>query len=151
MNKEIRDYQESMFFGLNFRQFFCSLLAILAAVGIYFGMRDLAGEDVIGWLCMVGAAPFAACGFFKYHGMTAEQFLWAFIKSEFLYPKRLLYRSEDLYYSCMEEAIHFGEKTGKDGSRIRKKQEEKAEKSEKKRRRRNRKKKKRRRGRDTND
>lgn len=150
MNKEIRDYQESMFFGLNFRQFFCSLLAILAAVGIYFGMRDLVGEEAIGWLCMVGAAPFAACGFFKYHGMTAEQFLWAFIKSEFLYPKRLLYRSEDLYYSCMEETILFGEKTGKDGSRIRKKQEEKAEKSEKKRRRRNRKKKKRR-GRDTDD
>lgn len=39
MNKEIRDYQESMFFGLNFRQFFCSLLAVLTAVGIYFGIQ----------------------------------------------------------------------------------------------------------------
>lgn len=37
MNKEIRDYQESMFFGLNFRQCAFSVLAILAAVAIYFG------------------------------------------------------------------------------------------------------------------
>ena len=75
MNKEIRDYQESMFFGLDFRQCLFSVLAILAAVGIYFGVRNLLGEEVTGWLCVLGAAPFAACGFFKYHGMNAEQFL----------------------------------------------------------------------------
>ena len=28
-------------------------------------------------MCIVGAAPFAALGFFTYHGMTAEQFIWA--------------------------------------------------------------------------
>ena len=75
MNKEIRDYQESMFFGLNFRQCAFSVLAILAAVAIYFGTKGRLPDDVQGWLCMLGAAPFAACGFFKYHGMTAEQFL----------------------------------------------------------------------------
>ena len=73
MNKEIRDYQESMFFGLNFRQCAFSVLAILAAVAIYFGTKGRLPDDVQGWLCMLGAAPFAACGFFKYHGMTAEQ------------------------------------------------------------------------------
>ena len=40
-------------------------------------------------MCILGAAPFAACGFFSYHGMTAEQLLWAWIKSEILMPKRL--------------------------------------------------------------
>ena len=34
MNKEIRDYQESMFWGLSFRQCLFSVLAILAALGI---------------------------------------------------------------------------------------------------------------------
>ena len=73
MNKEIRDYQESMFWGLSFRQCLFSVLAILAALGIYFVTRKYAGEQVTGWLCVLGAAPFAACGFFRYHGMTAEQ------------------------------------------------------------------------------
>lgn len=74
MNKEIRDYQESMFMGLDLRQCVCSVLAILTAIGIYFGMREITGQEITGWLCVLGATPFAACGFFKYHGMTAEQF-----------------------------------------------------------------------------
>lgn len=109
INKEIRDYQESMFFGLNFRQFVFSLLAVLAAVAIYFGTERIASGEARGWLCMLGAAPFAACGFFKYHGMTAEQFLWVVIKSELLYPKKLHYQPEDLYYACMSDAILAGE------------------------------------------
>ena len=118
MNKEIRNYQESMFFGLDFRQCLFSVLAILAAVGIYFGVHNLFGEEVTGWLCVLSAAPFAVCGFFKYHGMNAEQFLWAVIKSEILYPKRLVYRTENLYLSCMEETILAGEKSGKDGAEM---------------------------------
>ncbi|MFR8332319.1 MAG: PrgI family protein [Oscillospiraceae bacterium] len=35
---------------------------------------------------ILGAAPFAACGFFTYHGMTAEQTLWAWFKSQVLTP-----------------------------------------------------------------
>lgn len=126
MNKEIRNYQESMFMGLNLRQCVFSVLAILAAVGIYFGLKDIAGDEITGWLCILGAAPFAACGFFQYHGMNAEQFLWAYIKSEFLYPKRLLFQSEDVYYSCMEETIRLGENNQTDGAGIRRKQEAKA-------------------------
>lgn len=110
MNKEIRNYQESMFMGLNLRQCIFSLLAIAVTVGIYFGLGKYVGQEMTGWLCILGAAPFAACGFFQYHGMNAEQFAWAYIKSEFLYPKRLLFQSEDLYHACMEETLGLGRK-----------------------------------------
>ena len=110
MPKEIRDYQESIFFGLSTRQFICSLLAVGAAVGLYFGLRPLVGSEEVGWMCILGAAPFAACGFFKYHGMTAEQVAWAWFKSEFLYPKKLVFKSDSLYYEAMKEAITEGEK-----------------------------------------
>ena len=33
-------------------------------------------------------------GFVKYNGMTAEQFVWAWIKSEFLMPKKLMFQSQ---------------------------------------------------------
>lgn len=39
--KEIREYQESIFFGLSARQFLCSLLAVGAAVGLYFLLRPM--------------------------------------------------------------------------------------------------------------
>ena len=61
-------------------------------------------------MCILGAAPFAACGFFKYHGMTAEQVAWAWFKSEFLYPKKLVFKSENLYYEALKDAIAEGEK-----------------------------------------
>ena len=59
-------------------------------------------------MCILGAAPFAACGFFSYHGMTAEQLLWAWIKSEILMPKRLVFRSDCLYYQIMQPAMAEG-------------------------------------------
>ena len=108
--KEIRDYQESIFFGLSTRQFICSLLAVGVAVGLYFGLRPLVGNKEVGWMCILGAVPFAACGFFKYHGMTAEQVAWAWFKSEFLYPKKLVFKSDSLYYEAIQDAIAEGEK-----------------------------------------
>ena len=129
MNKEIRNYQESMFMGLNLRQCIFSLLAITVAVGIYFGLGKYVGQEMTGWMCILGAAPFAACGFFQYHGMNAEQFAWAYIKSEFLYPKRLLFQSEDLYHACMEETLTLGEKTKGNGTALLKKREQRARKT----------------------
>ena len=103
--KEIRDYQESVFFGLSFRQFFCSVMAVGTAVGLYFWLHPLLGTEMTGWMCIFGAAPFAACGFFHYHGMTAEQFAWAFVKSEVLYPKKLVFKSNSLYYEAVRGAM----------------------------------------------
>lgn len=63
--KEIRDYQESIFFGLSTRQFICSLLAVGVAVGIYFCLRPLVGSEEVGWMCILGAAPFADLRLFQ--------------------------------------------------------------------------------------
>ena len=56
----------------------------------------------MGWVCILAAFPFALGGFFTYNGMTLERFLMAYIRSEFLMPKRLLFRTEDLYVKLME-------------------------------------------------
>ena len=105
INKEIRDYTESMFFGLSLRQFIFSLLAVLVAVGIYFGLQPLLGVETTSWMCIIGAAPFAAIGFIKYHGMTAEQFVWAWLKSEFINVKKLPFKATNLYYEAMKSYI----------------------------------------------
>lgn len=80
-----------------------SLLACGVAVGIYLGLRDALGTETVSWLCILGAAPFAAMGFVKYHGMTAEKFFAAWLRSEFLVPKRLTFRSTNLYWEAMQE------------------------------------------------
>lgn len=102
INREIRDYTESMFFGLSMRQFFFSVIACVVAVGIYFLFRTKVGVEKVSWMCVLGAAPFAALGFVNYHGMNAEQFVWAWIKSEILLPKRLLFQPENIYYEVLK-------------------------------------------------
>ena len=106
INREIRDYTESVFFGLSPRQFFFSLAAVGVAVGLFFLLRKHFGMETVSWMCILGAAPFAALGFIRYHGMSAEQFLWAWIRSELMEPKRLTAeRTQNLYYELMKESI----------------------------------------------
>lgn len=108
INREIRNYTESMFFGLSMRQFVFSVLAILVAVGLYFLLKPHFGTETVSWMCILGAAPFAALGFITYHGMTAEQFLWAWLRSELLEPKELCFEASNLYYEAFKDKLEGG-------------------------------------------
>ena len=103
INREIRDYTESMFFGLSLRQFFFSVLACGVAVGIYLGLNPIIGTETTSWLCIVAAFPFAVMGFLKYNGMTAEKFIWAWIKSTFMIPKVLTFGNTNYYYAMFAD------------------------------------------------
>ena len=110
VNKEIRNYTESIFFGLSMRQFFFSVLACAFAVLVYFLLQPYFGLETLSWLCILAAAPFAALGFVTYNGMVAEQIAWAYIKTKFLIPSRFSFESENLYFLCCKDGI---EKTQK--------------------------------------
>ena len=103
INKEIRNYKETLFFGLSLRQFICSVLAVGVAVALYFALRNVLDRETVSWLCIVGAAPIAVAGFFKYNGMTLEKFVWAFIKSEFLMAGNRVWKSENYYLTAIEK------------------------------------------------
>jgi len=102
INKEIRDYKESVFFGLSMRQFIFSLLACGIAVLLYFLLRNYLGLETLSWICILGAIPFAVLGFVRYNGMNAEQFIIAWIKSKILMPRVLLFEPENMYYEGLE-------------------------------------------------
>ena len=104
INKEIRSYQEAVFMGLSLRQLLFSILAVGAAVGVYFGLKNVLGQEIVSWLCVIAAFPFAILGFIKYHGMTAEQFLKAYIESEFLTPKELKSVPVNLYAVILSDS-----------------------------------------------
>lgn len=105
INKEIKDYHESLFMGLSMRQFICSLGAVGAAVGIYFGLSNVLDKETVSWLCIVCAAPLAAAGFFKYNGMNFEQFVIAYIYSEFICSGVRTYQSENYIYDAYKEVL----------------------------------------------
>ena len=89
INKDIREFSETIFFGLTMRQFIFSILACGIAILLYCLLRKYFGIETLSWICILGAFPFVALGFIKYNGMTAEKFIVAFIKSQFLMPKEI--------------------------------------------------------------
>ena len=105
INREIRDYTESMFFGLSLRQFIFSAAAVGISVGLYFLLKPYFGTETLSWICVLGAAPFAAMGFVKYNGMTAERLLMAWFHSEFLMPKTLVFKATNLYAEALNDYI----------------------------------------------
>ena len=113
INREIRDYTESIFFGLSFRQCVFSLIAVLAAVGIFFVLRPHFGVETLSWVCVLGAAPFAVMGYFKYNGMTAERFVWQWLYSSFILPKRLTFRATNYYVEALRPVIRANIEGGK--------------------------------------
>ena len=108
INREIRNYTEAMFFGLSMRQLIFSACACVVAVGLYFVLKPYVGTETVSWMCILGAAPFAALGFITYHSMTAEQFLWAWLRSELLEPKELRFEASNLYYEALKDKLEEG-------------------------------------------
>ena len=105
INREIRQYTESVFFGLSLRQFVFSVFSLIVAVGLYFLLRQYASTETVSWVCVLGAAPFAVLGFVTYHGMPAEKFLWAWFRSEILEPKELRFEPVNLYCETLKNNI----------------------------------------------
>lgn len=102
INKEIREYTESIFFGLSLRQFIFSLCACGIAILLYFILKPYLGIETLSWVCILGAIPFAILGFLKYNGMTAEKFIIAWIKSEILTPRVLTFKPKNLYVEVLK-------------------------------------------------
>ena len=105
INKDIREFSENIFFGLSLRQFIFSVLACIVAVILYFILKPYFEIETLSWVCILGATPFAVLGFVKYNGMTAEKLIIAFIKSEFIIPKKLTFKSKNIYAEVFKQAI----------------------------------------------
>ena len=57
INREIRNYTESMFFGLSLRQCIFAVLAAGVAIVLYFTLKPFIGMEAVSWVCILGAAP----------------------------------------------------------------------------------------------
>jgi hypothetical protein len=103
-NKEIMDYKEDVFMGLNLRQ--CSSLIIggVAALGIYFGTHNILSENITATLILLISVPCVLAGFFNYNGLTFEKFVLTWLKFQ-LTPKHLTFRTENVYYKMYEAEL----------------------------------------------
>jgi len=56
---------------------------------------------MITYICIAVAAPFAAIGFIKYNGMPMEKIFWAWLTDNFLFPRRLTVKANNIYQKAL--------------------------------------------------
>ena len=76
-----------------------------AAVALYFSLNRVLDRETVSWVCIVGAAPVAAAGFFQYNGLTLERFLWAWLKSEVIMAGKRVWKAENYYEEAMKREV----------------------------------------------
>lgn len=103
VNKEIRDYTESIVLGLSAREYIFSALSCAIAVGLYFLCINTLGSELTTWICMIGAIPFAALGFITFQHMNAEQIVITAWRSFLLSKKHLIDQPFNLYKEIFKE------------------------------------------------
>ncbi len=97
INKEIRDYYEAVFLGLPLRAVLFSAAGIVLSLIVGFSLRGKAGTETISWVITVIMVPFFLFGYKKVNGVYLEKYLAAFIRSEFLTPKKLVLKDDNIY------------------------------------------------------
>lgn len=87
INKEIRNYTDSIFFGLSSRQFTFSCIACVIVGITYLKLNSILGMEITSWLCILIAMPFAVLVFITFQGLTFEQIIVEAIASVILSSK----------------------------------------------------------------
>lgn len=105
VNKEVRNFTESILLGLSIRQCIFSLTACIITVIIYFSTIDKLGTELTSWLCIIGAIPFATLGFINYQSMNAEVILITALRSFLLSNTNLIDKPFNLYYEIYKPII----------------------------------------------
>lgn len=97
INGDISSYKENLFFGLDLKQLIWSAAGAVACVFIYFSLRETVSTEIISWICVFAALPFAFFGFFRYNGMGAFRFLKTYLVFRLLTKKKLGMEMNTLY------------------------------------------------------
>lgn len=103
--KEIKDYKPKYLFKLTFRQNVSVVVMLLINIPLYKYGKVYINTELLSWIMIFISVPIIAIGFFKYNEMNFEEFLLAFIQSEFIYPKKRVYKNENIYLGIKELLI----------------------------------------------
>ena len=87
------------------RQFVCSVLAVGVAVALYFALSQVLDRETVSWCASSARLPWPLPDLFQYNGLTLEQFLWAWLKSEVIMAGKRVWKAENYYEEAMKREV----------------------------------------------
>lgn len=104
VNREIRNYTDAVFWGLSWRQTICAVLAVLVCVTVYLTIQPRLGAEATSWICILLVLPLGMLGFFRWHGMHAEQVLMAWLR-DLCTPGQLKWKNQNAWQRLLEPLL----------------------------------------------
>lgn len=105
--KEIRDYREIIFAGLNLRQIISLSVAFAVNVPMYIYTKKYIGDEAASWLVMFTGVPVFLIGFIKFDGMPFEKYFQIMLRFNFLVPRKRRYKVENIYTAMFDGQMKF--------------------------------------------
>lgn len=109
--KEIRDYKEVIFAGLNLRQIISLSVAFAINVPLYIFTKPYIGDEIASWLVMIIGVPVFLVGFIKFDGMPFEKYFLIMLRFNFLVPRRRRYKIDNIYTILYQGQRKMGEES----------------------------------------
>jgi len=109
--KEIRDYKEVIFAGLNLRQIISLSIAFAINVPLYIFTKPYIGDEISSWLVMITGVPVFLVGFIKFDGMPFEKYFLIMLRFNFLVPRKRRYKIDNIYTILYQGQRKMGEES----------------------------------------
>lgn len=109
--KEIRDYKEVIFAGLNLRQIISLSVAFAINVPLYLVSKPYIGDELASWLVMFVGVPVFLIGFIKFDGMPFEKYFQIMVRFNFIVPRKRKYKIENIFTVIYEGQRKAGEES----------------------------------------
>jgi flagellar motor component MotA len=101
--KEIRDYKEVIFAGMNLRQIISLVVVFAINVPLYIFSKPHIGDELASWLVIIVGVPTFLVGFIKFDGMPFEKYFQVMLRFNFLVPRKRKYKVENIYTVIYEQ------------------------------------------------
>ena len=95
--KDLTKVKTKFLLGLTKRQFFCFSAAAIIGVPVYFLTRGLIGNSPAVLVMMVTMLPAFFIAMYERDGIPAEKILRNMIRSQWFFPKKRPYKTENFY------------------------------------------------------
>lgn len=108
--KNIFTYQETLFMGMTGRQVGLAVAGVLLVVVTYFATSGEVYSQVASYIGMFCGLPCFLFAFWKPEKMELEKYLWYWIESKLLVPRKRYYKRDNELYDLLWSGMVCGRK-----------------------------------------
>ena len=103
--KEITDYEIKYLFKMTLRQNIAFGIMIIVNLLLQFYAKPFIHNEIVDWLMLLVASLAGAVALWKPNKQDFEKVAWFAIQTELIYPKKRVYRTENIFAKMREDII----------------------------------------------